>query len=80
MTTLRLDGKLWISSLEEGSDNAEVEMAEGTVSVELTDVDGDGEVAIHFTLSDEEQSIVSIYTTQLNACVLAVLLQNEALK
>jgi hypothetical protein len=70
------NGALWINSLEEGNDDAEVEMADVAVSAELTDED---EVAIHATLTGESQSLVSVYLSRKDATALALLLQHQAL-
>lgn len=70
------NGALWINSLEEGSDDPELEMADVAVTVEVTDED---EVAIHATLTGESQSLASIYLSRKSATVLALLLQHQAL-
>jgi len=77
-TTPNIYSQVWINSLEEGSDNAEVEMADGIVVAELTDADGDGEVAVHFTFGGETQALVSIYMTRVAALALASELMMEA--
>lgn len=80
MQIISVPSQVWISSLEEHSDDAEVEMAAGAASAEITDLDGDGEVAVHFTLADESQALVSIYMTRANALALGSLLGHEAVK
>jgi hypothetical protein len=69
-------GALWIDSLEEGNDDAEVEGVDIGVTAELTDED---EVAIHASLLGEDQALVSIYLSRKRVMALALLLQHQAL-
>lgn len=73
-----IGAQIWINSLDEGNDDPEVEMADGSASIELTDVSGDGEIAIHFTLDGEAQALVSIYVDREAAIMLGPLLTYTA--
>jgi hypothetical protein len=77
---IKLPAQVWINSLEEGSDDAELEMEDGVATAEITDVDGEGEVAVHFMLGEETQALVSIYMTRQGAAMLGALLTHESAK
>jgi hypothetical protein len=81
-TTVRVEipSNAWIASLLHESDDFDVEAADGTTSAELTDTTGAGEVAVHFTLPNDNNALVTIYLTRWGALALSAALAQEATK
>lgn len=75
-----IPSNIWVASLLTESDDFDVEAADGTTSAEITDTDGAGEIAVHFTLPDDNNALVSIYLTRVGALALSAALAQEATK